>query len=90
MEYKLILKMVTFDGREITKSYDVSSDPAAVQAAINRLVSTFMQAGFIEPTEFGMRVTRLNTIEVEVPSILVAQPGEIPSTLPNNGRIKLG
>ena len=78
MEYKLVLKIVLFDGREVIKSYDIPPDPKMVQAAINQLISTFMQAGFIEPLENGLRSTRVNTIDVEVPSIVITQPGEVP------------
>jgi hypothetical protein len=88
MEYKLVFKLTLYDGSTVEQSYDCPPDPAKVQAAINQLLAVYMQAGYVKGSENGLCAKRVNQVDIEVPSIILAKPGDVPKP-PQGGKITL-
>ncbi len=78
MEYKLIFHLTLYDGSTIDQSFDCPPDTAKVQAAINQLVAMYMSMGYIKSTDGGLTAHRVNKVDVTVPSIMLAQPSDVP------------
>jgi hypothetical protein len=88
MEYKLICNVTLFDGTEVTQSFDCPPDPKKIQGLINQLLAEFLSMGYIKSDENGITAHRVNKANVVVPTILVANPGDVPPPSAG-GRISL-
>jgi hypothetical protein len=87
MEYKLVFNLVLFDGTTVTQSFDCPPEPQKIQGLINQLLAMYMSMGYIKSDENGIAAHRVNKANVVVPTILVANPGDVPR--PAGGKISL-
>lgn len=88
MDYKLNFTLTLFDGTEVVQSFDCPPDPKKVQAAINQLITMYMSMGYIKASDEGLTAHRVNKVNVVVPTILIANPGDVPPP-PAGGKISL-
>ncbi len=91
MEYKVTCNLTLHDGSQVTQSFDVPPDPQKVQVAVNHLVAMYMQTGYVKTDETSDVVTvyRVNKVEISLPSVVIAQPGDVPPASSGNGTLTL-
>lgn len=78
MEYKLVFTLTLYDGTVTTQSFDCPPDPQKVQAVINQLFAMYMSMGYVKSDSNGITAHRVNKMNVVVPTILIANPGDVP------------
>jgi len=86
MEYQLQVHLTLFDGSVVDQAVPCPPDPAKVQAIVNQLLAMYMSVGYVKAIDGGLKALRVNTAKIEIPTIMLAQPGDVPKA---TGKVSL-